>query len=130
MKFINEHKFLIACGVALLLAFFCFKFFLQAVKTDHSMELFKQQMDYQEQARQAVQKERLAWQELALQQTKTIIALQVRDSVVAAQAAAVETKIITISKPEYVQKKIQAVESLDGGDMLNYLNRLKEPNDY
>lgn len=130
MKWLNQNKFFLSVCVIAILAFFCFRFFMQSVRGDHTMELFKQKMEYQEQARQAVIKERLAWEALSLEQTKQIITMQIRDSILSIQSAAIDQKIYNINKPEYVKQKIKEVENLDADGMLDYIRRLPEPNDY
>lgn len=130
MKWINQNKFFLAVCVIALLAYFCFRFFMQSIRTDHSMELFKQKMEYREQERQAVIKERQAWEQFSLEQTKQIITLQIRDSILSVQASAIEQKIYNINKPEYVKQKIKEVQNLDADGMLDYIRRLPEPNDY
>lgn len=87
-------------------------------------------MEYREQERQAVIKERQAWEQFSLEQTKQIITLQIRDSILSVQASAIEQKIYNINKPEYVKQKIKEVQNLDADGMLDYIRRLPEPNDY
>lgn len=129
-SFIRSNKYPIAICVIFALVALCLVFFFQGLKKDHSFELFKQKIEGKETERQAIIKEREAWQALYDEQSKHIITLQIKDSLVALQAAAVENRIKEISKPQYVKEKIKAVENLTGNDLLNYINKLPEPNDY
>jgi len=127
LLFLQKNKYQIGFFI---MAGLCIYFLLQGVKKDHSFELFKQEIKYQEAARQQIIKERQPLEAKIQEQIKTIIELKVKDSLVALQANAVENRIKEISKPQYVKEKIKAVENLNGNDLLNYITNLPEPNDY
>lgn len=133
LSFIQKNKYPIVVAL-LFIAIVAFVVVLfQSFKKDYSYQLFKQKMEYQEQAREAIIKERQAWQELALQQTKHIITLQVKDSLSALHAAEIQTKIQTISNPVYVKEKIAPIDNYSDADLQQYFNNLPsvpEPNDY
>ena len=130
---IQKNKYAIVVVLFFITAAACIWLLFQSFKKDYSYQLFKQKMEYQEQARQAVIKERMAWEQLALQQTKQIIAMQVKDSVTAAHANEIANKIQTISTPTYVKQKIAPIADYSDADLQQYFNALPataEPNDY
>lgn len=133
ITWIQTNKFSIAVTIILGMAALCLYFFFQGLKKDHSLELVKQQIQLKEEARKQIIEVRNQWQAIADQQGRTIMALQVRDSVLTAMAAANNNYIQKISNKEYAKGKIQSVDNYSDTDLRQYIISLPavpEPNDY
>lgn len=129
-NWIQLHKYPIMVTAFFIALGMCLYFFFQGMKKDYTLELTIQKLDYQEQARQAVIKERMAWEQLMLEQTKTIIGLRLKDSLVNSMAGQNAIKIQQISNPQYAKEKTLAVDNFSDADLQHYFDSLREPNDY
>ncbi len=132
MKWINQNKFLIAVATAAVLAFFCLRFFLQAMKADNSLDAYKLEMRLKEESRQIIIKDREPYLKEIEQLKNELIELRIKNAASDVNVKSSEQKVSELKNTTNVKKRIEEkVSSLnDSRDIVNYINNLPQPNDY
>lgn len=129
-NWIQANKYPLMVIAFFIVVALCVWLFFQGLSKDHSLDKVRMQFEYKEQERQKIIEVRAKLQPVIDSLNRQIISLEIRDSLLSVRSAAIDARIKEISKPIYVKEKIKQVESYSGNDLLNYLNKLPEPNDY
>jgi len=111
----------------------CVWFFLQGLKKDHSMDLFKQKMFLKEEARQNIITLRSQYQQLYDMAARDILTLEIRDSLLKVRSTESSNQIKKISTPKYAKEKTDIVDAYSDSDLLQYFNdlpKVPEPTDF
>ncbi len=130
---IQRYKYPAMVCLFFLAAAGCVMLFINGLKKDHSLDAHKLEQRLQDEKRQEVQKLRSVYLNQVQQLQQQITTLQIKDSLLALQGAVYETKIKTISTPQYVYEQIAPVYNYNDAELLDFYNNLpdtRQPNDY
>lgn len=127
MKFLNKYKFEVALAGNIMMLLLVVYLFFNAIKKDHTLELYKLEMLMKEKAREAIIQERRSWEDKELQLNIQITTLQIKDSLLALQTQIIDNRLAGL--PKKYNEKAKEIDNLMDGDLLDYFNKLEpQPN--
>lgn len=105
-------------------------FFIQSLKKDHSLEVFKMKMELKEEARMQLERERSVWQQIVNEKTVNIEILRAKDSVVQLYISDLNNSLNNL--PKKYNEKAKAINNYSDADLQQYFNQLppQPDNDY
>ena len=128
--FLKRYKFELAVLVILIVSFIVLRNLFLSMKTDHSLDLAKQELKLLKENRQEVIKEREAWLVVVNQQNEQIRILNQRDSVMQ------ENFLVMNEQIKFLQTKynenIKKINTYSPNELLDYIRNLPKfpDNDY
>lgn len=129
-NWIRKYKYPIVVILLFVTIAVCVFMYVQALKSDHSLDRVKLEMKLKEDARLQLEKERAAWQQIVNQQTINIQVLRAKDSVVQLYITDLNYRIDNL--PKQYNEKAKAINNFSDVDLQQYFNQLpvQPDNDY